>query len=49
MTTLGPELPNPAIMLFNHAIRGIMPISSRSPFSINNDEEHYEVLINTYK
>ena len=46
MTPLGLGLPSPATMLFSHSIRGIMPIISRQPVSINDDEEHYEALVN---
>ena len=45
-TTLGPELPGPATLLFNHPIRGIMLIPTRLPLNSNNDKEHYEGLIN---
>ena len=47
MTLLGPELPSPATLLFNHPIRGIMPIIRRPPVGVNNDEEHHEILENS--
>ena len=45
MTPLGSELPSPAALLFNHPIRGTLPIISRPPVGVNNDEEHHEVLV----
>ena len=42
---LEPGLPNPATLLFNHPICGIMSIMNRLPFNSNNDDKHYEVLI----
>ena len=45
MTALGPGLPNLATILFNHLIRGIMPIINRPPLGANNDEQ-YERLVN---
>ena len=44
-TVIGLELPNSAMLLFNHPIRGIMPIISRLLVNSNNDEEHYETLV----
>ena len=44
LTPLGPGLPGLAILLFNHPIRGILPIS-RLPFNSNNGDEHYEALV----
>ena len=41
---MGPGLPSSATILFNCPIRRIMPIISRPPVGVNNDEEHYEVL-----
>ena len=46
MTPLEQILPSPATILFNHPIRGIMPIISRLPVGVNNDDEHYEELEN---
>ena len=46
MTPKGLEHPSLATMLFNCPIRGIMPIISRPPIGVNNDEEYYEVLVN---
>ena len=46
MTPMGPGLLSPATILFNHLIRGIMPIIRRQLVGVNNDEEHYEVLVN---
>ena len=45
MTPLGQGLPSPTTMLFNHLIRDIMPIINRPPVCIDNDQEHYEVII----
>ena len=33
-------------ILFNHPVSGILPVISRLPIGINNDEEHYERLVN---
>ena len=46
MTPLGLGLTSLATILFNHLIRGTMPIISRLPISVNNDEECYEALVN---
>ena len=46
MTLLGPGLPSLATLLFSCPIRCIMPIISRPLVVINNDEEHYEALVN---
>ena len=46
MTLLGPGLPSLATVLFNCPIRGIMPIIRRQSVSVNNDEGHYEALVN---
>ena len=45
MIPLGQELLSPATMLFNHLIRGIMPIINRPLVGIDNDEEHHEAII----
>ena len=45
-TTLGQALPSPATLLFNHPVRGIMPIIDRLPINTNNDDEHHTVLVN---
>ena len=42
---LWPGLPNPTTLLFNNAIQGIMLIFSRTPLSPNNDDKHYEALV----
>ena len=44
-TSLGPGLPNPAMLIFSHPIIGIMPISNRLLINLNNDEEYYNVLV----
>ena len=44
-TLLGPELPSPATLLFDHPIRGIMPIVNRSLIHIDNDDEHHKALV----
>ena len=41
---LGLGLPSPATLLFNHPVRGIMPIINGPPIGLNNDNEHYEAL-----
>ena len=41
MTPLGQGLPSPATML----IRGILPVINRPPVGIDNDQEHYEVIV----
>ena len=43
---LGLGLPSLATILFHHPIRGIMPIISSPLIGINNNEEHYEALVN---
>ena len=48
-TQLGPGLPSPATLLFNHPIRCIMPIHPRLPLNSNNNKEHYKALINRVK
>ena len=45
-TLLGPGLPRPAMLLFNHLIRGIIPIINKPLVNSNSDDEHYEVLLN---
>ena len=37
-TPLGPELPSPATLLFNHCIGGIMPTINRPLIGLNNDD-----------
>ena len=44
-TTLGPGLPSPASLLFNHAIGGILPIINRPLIGLNNNNDHHETLI----
>ena len=46
MTPVGPGLPSQATILFTCLIRDIMPIISRLLAGVNNDEEHYEALVN---
>ena len=45
-TPLGPGLPSPAMLLFNHPIQGILPIVNRLPINTNNEDEHYDMLVN---
>ena len=45
MTALGQGLPSPSTMLFNCLIRGIMLIIKRPQVGIDNDQEHYKVII----
>ena len=44
-TPLGLGLPSPTTLLFNHPIRGIMPIINRPLIGLNNNDEHSEALI----
>ena len=44
-TSLGPGLPSPAMLLFNHPIRGIMSVINRPPIGLNNDDDHCDALI----
>ena len=37
-------LPNPAILLLNRPIRGLLPKMSREPININIDDAQYEAL-----
>ena len=43
---LEPVLLSPATLLFNNSIQGIMPIINRLPINSDNDDEHYEALVN---
>ena len=45
MIPLGQELSSPATMLFNHPIIGRLPVINRPPVGIDNDQEHYEVIV----
>ena len=45
MMPLGPGLPNPATLLFNHPTRGIMPIIYRILIRIDNGDDHHEALV----
>ena len=45
-TALGQGLPSPAILLFNHLVRGIMPIIDRLPITTYNDDKHHTTLVN---
>ena len=42
---LGADLPSPAMLLFNHPIRGIIPIINRLPFNSNNNYDHCKALV----
>ena len=42
---LGLGLPSPAALLFNHPVRGIMLTVNRPPIGVNNNDEHYRVLV----
>ena len=44
-TPLGQGLPSPAMLLFNHPVRGIMPVMDRPPININNDDEYHQTLM----
>ena len=37
---LGPGLPCPVTLLFNHSIRGIMLVINRSPINSNNEDDY---------
>ena len=43
-TPLGQGLPSPAMLLFNHPVRGIMPIKDRPAINIDNDDEHHQTF-----
>ena len=45
MTLLGQGLPSPVTMLFNHPIRGIIPINNKPLIVIGTDGEHCEAII----
>ena len=45
MTHLGQGLPSLASMLFNCPIRGILTMINRPPVGIDNDQEHYKVIV----
>ena len=45
MMLIGPELPSPGTLLFNHPTRSIMPIINRASISIANDDEHFKALV----
>ena len=45
MMLLGQVLPSPATMLFNHLIRGIIPVINRPSVGINNDDGHPKAII----
>ena len=43
---LGQGCPSTATLLFNHLLRGILPVMDRLPINTDNDEEHHKVLTN---
>ena len=45
-TPLGQGLPNPATLLFNCPVIGIMPVMDRQPINIDNDDETHKNLMN---
>ena len=45
-TPLEPGLPSPATLLFNCPIWGIMPIINRLQINLDNNDDHYESLVN---
>ena len=45
-TPLEPGLLIPATLLFSHPIQGIMPIINRLQINLDNDDKHYEELVN---
>ena len=45
-TPLEPGLVRLATLLFNNPIQGIMPIINRLLINSDNDDEHYESLVN---
>ena len=44
-TLFGQGLPSPGTLLFKYAIRSIMLILNRLPTNSNNDDDHYETLV----
>ena len=42
---LEPGLPCPAMLLFNHPVRGIIPIINMLPINSNNNEDHCKALL----
>ena len=48
-TPLGPGLPSPATLLFNHPIRSIMPTINRPSTGLSNDDEHYKAWVKDKK
>ena len=44
-TPLGQGLPNPATLLFNHLVRGIMLVMDMQPINVNNNDEHHKRLM----
>ena len=44
-TPLGQGLPNPAMLLFNCPVHGIIPLMDRKPINIDNDVEHHKNLM----
>ena len=45
-TPLGQGIPCPATLLFNHPVRGIMPVMDRPLIITDNDQEHLKMLTN---
>ena len=44
-TPLGPGLLNPATLMFNEQVHGIMPVLDRKPIGTDYDNEHHNKLI----
>ena len=40
-TPLGPGLPSPATLLFNHLVCCVMPVIDRKPIGRDNDDKHH--------
>ena len=45
ITPLGQGFCSPTIMLFNWLIRGVLPVINRPLVDIDNDQEHYKVIM----
>ena len=44
-TLLEQGLPSPAVLLFYHLVRDIMPVMDRQPNNIDNDDKHHKRLM----
>ena len=48
-TPLGPGLPHHLMLLIKHSIRGILPVLCRSTINDDNNDDHYEDLVDKPK